>query len=49
MADELCTVQGVGTGCYGGRVHVMFGTSWVKAQGYEACKLIIMKTVFCTV
>jgi hypothetical protein len=27
LIGGLCTVQGVGTGCYGGRVHVMFGTS----------------------
>ena len=27
LTDELCTVQGVGTGCYGGRLNVMFETN----------------------
>ena len=51
LTDESGTVEGVGTGCCcdGGHLHVMFGTSRVKAQGYEACQLIIMKIVLCTV
>ena len=51
LTDESGIVEGVGIGCCcgGGHLHVMFGTSLVKAQGYETCQLIIMKMVLCTV
>jgi hypothetical protein len=50
LTDESRTVQGVGAGgCGGGHLHVMLGTRWVKAREYEACQLVIMKIIHCTV